>query len=483
MKFLTQILAGAIIIALFFTLSGAADSISAEITGDGGNQFSEAYSQASPGMTTKHVAVSNGKDTIIRDEIMRPSEVANILYFQDENQMIMEALINNTAANNQIMDSNQMIMDALENITEANEQILTNNQLIFDVLINQTENQTITENITEQPTIPEENITPTEEPTTPTENVTTPEENITPTEEPTTPTENVTTPEENITPTEQPTTNIDISNFDYSIPNLVINAGDTVTWTNLDSVDHTITSDSGNELDSAIIAAGQTYTHTFLTPGTYTYHCSIHPEMTGTVTVAAFQTPEENITPTEEPTIPEINITPITEPTTPTENVTTPEENITTPTEEPITNETTVPPTTTNFTTTAAQECSDIANRLDGTGIPSGDVCDVVFVRESPQIIGNDGRELNKFTLMNSVLEFEREGSGFYVLGDFALLETEMNDVLRVVKNNGWTVTGIHNHMILENPKTTFIHWETTGSLDNLVNQINEALAQTSIKG
>ncbi len=70
-----------------------------------------------------------------------------------------------------------------------------------------------------------------------------------------------------------------------------------------------------------------------------------------------------------------------------------------------------------------------------------------------------------------------------YVMGDFGLLESEMNPVLKVLTDAGWTVTGIHNHMILESPKTTFMHWETQGDLNTIVGQIKNALAETSIQG
>jgi hypothetical protein len=74
---------------------------------------------------------------------------------------------------------------------------------------------------------------------------------------------------------------------------------------------------------------------------------------------------------------------------------------------------------------------------------------------------------MNEFTLMNSVLEFRPVVAGVtntsstsstsnqnvYVMGDFALLE-----VLQIVKQAGWTVTGVHNQMVLESPKTSFMH-------------------------
>lgn len=79
---------------------------------------------------------------------------------------------------------------------------------------------------------------------------------------------------------------VTISNFAFSPKALNIALGDTVTWTNQDSVAHTVTSDVGSELDSGAINTNLTYSHTFNTPGTYPYHCNFHDSMNGTVYVA-----------------------------------------------------------------------------------------------------------------------------------------------------------------------------------------------------
>jgi hypothetical protein len=172
---------------------------------------------------------------------------------------------------------------------------------------------------------------------------------------------------------------------------------------------------------------------------------------------------------------------------------------------QPIGDNETLTDSSTNITTSATLimdngtlNCQAIATELGGIGVPSGNVCDVVVVRQAPQVTGHNGLNLNQFTLMNSVLEFlvmpanATTSSGnstttaseqVYVMGDFALLETEMNDVLSVVKENAWTVTGIHNHMINETPKTTFMHWEAQGIINEIVDQANEAFNETSIKG
>ena len=70
----------------------------------------------------------------------------------------------------------------------------------------------------------------------------------------------------------------------YAPDQLDIAVGTTVTWSNTDSVAHTSTSDS-REWDSATIAPGGQFSLAFQTPGTFPYHCAIHPGMVGTVVV------------------------------------------------------------------------------------------------------------------------------------------------------------------------------------------------------
>ncbi|MGH2639033.1 MAG: cupredoxin domain-containing protein, partial [Rhabdochlamydiaceae bacterium] len=73
----------------------------------------------------------------------------------------------------------------------------------------------------------------------------------------------------------------------YSPPTIVLVVGvnNTVTWVNNDSAPHTVTADNNNAFDSGNLNAGQSWTHTFTTPGTFTYHCSYHLWMKGTVIV------------------------------------------------------------------------------------------------------------------------------------------------------------------------------------------------------
>ena len=77
---------------------------------------------------------------------------------------------------------------------------------------------------------------------------------------------------------------VNLQNFAFNPSTLTVKAGTTVTWTNSDSVAHTVTSDGG-AFDSGNLAPDQTFSHTFNTAGTYAYHCNPHPSMKGTIIV------------------------------------------------------------------------------------------------------------------------------------------------------------------------------------------------------
>jgi plastocyanin len=89
------------------------------------------------------------------------------------------------------------------------------------------------------------------------------------------------------TPSATPGANtIVISNSGFQPINLTIHVNDRVTWTNNDTIAHTTTSNT-NVWDSGNIPSGQSFSYTFTSPGTFPYHCTIHPSMTGTITVLA----------------------------------------------------------------------------------------------------------------------------------------------------------------------------------------------------
>ena len=76
-----------------------------------------------------------------------------------------------------------------------------------------------------------------------------------------------------------------ISGFAFS-EDLTVPVGTTVVVRNDDSAGHTWTADDG-AFDSGFIDAGGTFEFTFTEAGTFTFHCEVHPAMTGTITVTA----------------------------------------------------------------------------------------------------------------------------------------------------------------------------------------------------
>lgn len=69
---------------------------------------------------------------------------------------------------------------------------------------------------------------------------------------------------------------VSISNLAFSPALITIPVGTKVTWTNNDPTTHTVTADDGKSFNSGDIAAGATYAFTFMTVGTFPYHCTIH---------------------------------------------------------------------------------------------------------------------------------------------------------------------------------------------------------------
>ena len=77
-----------------------------------------------------------------------------------------------------------------------------------------------------------------------------------------------------------------MDDFFFSPASVTISVGDIVTWHNSGHAPHTATADDGS-FDTGTVAAGQSASHMFTSPGTFTYVCTIHPNMHGTVRVLA----------------------------------------------------------------------------------------------------------------------------------------------------------------------------------------------------
>jgi amicyanin len=89
-----------------------------------------------------------------------------------------------------------------------------------------------------------------------------------------------------VAPTPAATADVGIVNLKFTPAALTIKAGTTVVWTNKDAIAHTVNF-ATDGINSSVLNQNDQFRHTFTTPGTYNYICSIHPFMHGSVTVTS----------------------------------------------------------------------------------------------------------------------------------------------------------------------------------------------------
>jgi plastocyanin len=89
-----------------------------------------------------------------------------------------------------------------------------------------------------------------------------------------------------VAPTPAATNTVTITNYAFTPANITVTKGTTVKWVNNDVVAHTVTETDGKTgPNSGDLNQNQSYSFTFDEVGTFKYNCSLHPYMTGTVTV------------------------------------------------------------------------------------------------------------------------------------------------------------------------------------------------------
>jgi hypothetical protein len=68
------------------------------------------------------------------------------------------------------------------------------------------------------------------------------------------------------------------------------------------------------------------------------------------------------------------------------------------------------------------------------------------------------------------------------ITGDFVLLGSEVNPVIKALKQNGIQVTALHSHMLQEEPRLFFMHFWANDNAVNLAKGLRAALDQTNSK-
>ena len=78
---------------------------------------------------------------------------------------------------------------------------------------------------------------------------------------------------------------IEIKDFAFNPQTITVKSGEKITWINRDEEPHTVVSVGKQFKKSSALDTDQTYTIVAGAPGTYSYFCSVHPKMTGTIIV------------------------------------------------------------------------------------------------------------------------------------------------------------------------------------------------------
>lgn len=101
-------------------------------------------------------------------------------------------------------------------------------------------------------------------------------------------------------------------------------------------------------------------------------------------------------------------------------------------------------------------------------------------VQRAEKIMDNDV-EVPPAMGVAHAINFQPEGGGKAALtGDFVLIASEVNPVIRALRDNGIEVTALHSHMLVESPRLFFMHFWANDSALKLARGIRAALDKTN---
>lgn len=95
--------------------------------------------------------------------------------------------------------------------------------------------------------------------------------------------------------------------------------------------------------------------------------------------------------------------------------------------------------------------------------------------------ITDDGMEVPPSMGVATAINFQPTGNGnAAITGDFVLLNSEVNPVMQTLRENGISVTAVHSHMLMENPRLYFMHFWANANAVQLAKGLRAALDKTN---
>ncbi|MFL5562868.1 MAG: DUF1259 domain-containing protein [Gemmatimonadaceae bacterium] len=122
-----------------------------------------------------------------------------------------------------------------------------------------------------------------------------------------------------------------------------------------------------------------------------------------------------------------------------------------------------------------------LAQALGSAGKVNGGVYQVSFPRS--QRVTDHGMEIPPSMGVATAINFQPTGGGkAAITGDFVMIASEVNPVIRALEANDITVTAVHSHMLTESPRLFFMHFWANDDATTLARGLRAALDKMAVK-
>lgn len=110
-------------------------------------------------------------------------------------------------------------------------------------------------------------------------------------------------------------------------------------------------------------------------------------------------------------------------------------------------------------------------------GVVNGPTYKYTVGRDDVRIVAM-GADMTAAIGLNSWASLAGKQDAAHVAGDIAMLETEVNDVVKALRKHNLEVVALHHHMLGEQPRTVFLHYYGRGPAIELARGFRAALDQ-----
>jgi hypothetical protein len=124
-------------------------------------------------------------------------------------------------------------------------------------------------------------------------------------------------------------------------------------------------------------------------------------------------------------------------------------------------------------------DTAKVARTLGYSGRANGGVYAVSVARA--ETIREMGVDIPPSLGLGTAINFQPTGNGrAAITGDFVMLGSEVNPVIRALRENGIQVTSLHSHMLMEEPRLFFMHFWANDDAEKLAKGLRAALEKTN---